>query len=171
MAVAGSAVTLTLASAVTAGQTVTVSYTKGTNPLKDLASNDAPGLTDEAVRNSRTAPAAPTNFSASAGNGYVTLVWAAPASDADITHHEYRHETDGSYPADWTRIPNSAPGETNQAGFTVRGLTNDTAYTFELRAVNGSVAGAAGPRRGRQRRCGPRRSGRRPRTSISGAPP
>ena len=142
VAVAGSAVTLTLAPAVTAGQTVTVSYTKGTNPLKDLASNDAPALTDEAVRNSRTAPAAPTNFSASPGNGYVTLVWAAPASDADITHHEYRHKTDGSY-ADWTRIPNSAPGETNQAGFTVTGLSNDTAYTFELRAVNGSVAGAA----------------------------
>ena len=142
VAIAGSAVTLTLASAVTAGQTVTVSYTKGTNPLKDLASNDAPALTDEAARNSRTAPAAPTNFSASPGNGSVTLVWAAPASDADITHHEYRHKTDGSY-SDWTRIPNSAPGETNQAGFTVTGLTNDTAYTFELRAVNGSVAGAA----------------------------
>ena len=141
VAVAGSAVTLTLASAVTAGQTVSVSYTKGTNPLKDLASNDAPALTDEAARNSRTAPAAPTNFSASGGNGDVTLVWDAPASDADITHHEYRHKTDGSY-ASWTRIPDSAPGETNQAGFTVTGLTNDTAYTFELRAVNGSVAGA-----------------------------
>ena len=170
VAVAGSAVTLTLASAVTSGQTVTVSYTKGTNPLKDLASNDAPALTDEAVRNSRTAPAAPTNFSASAGNGYVTLVWDAPASDADITHHEYRHKTDGSYPANWTRISNSAPGETNQAGFRVTGLSNDTAYTFELRAVNGSVAGAA-VETGPATPVRPRRPGRRPRTSISGAPP
>ena len=143
VAVAGSAVTLTLASAVTSGQTVTVSYTKGTNPLKDLASNDAPGLTDEAVRNSRTAPAAPTNFSASAGSGSVTLVWDAPASDADITRHEYRYKTDGSYPANWTRIPNSAPGGENASRFRVTGLSNDTAYTFELRAVNGSVAGAA----------------------------
>ena len=143
VAVAGNAVTLTLASAVTAGQTVTVSYTKGTNPLKDLASNDAPGLTDEAVRNSRTAPAAPTNFSASAGNGYVTLVWDAPASDADITRHEYRHKTGASYPANWTRIPNSAPGGANASRFRVTGLSNDTAYTFQVRAVNGSVAGAA----------------------------
>ena len=143
VAVAGSAVTLTLASAVTAGQTVTVSYTKGTNPLKDLASNDAPGLTDEAVRNSRTAPAAPTNFSASAGNGSVTLVWDAPASDADITRHEYRHKTGASYPANWTRIPNSAPGGANASRFRVTGLSNDTAYTFQVRAVNGSVAGAA----------------------------
>ena len=143
VAVAGSAVTLTLASAVTSGQTVTVSYTKGTNPLKDLASNDAPGLTDEAVRNSRTAPAAPTNFSASAGNGYVTLVWDAPASDADITRHEYRHKTGASYPANWTRIPNSAPGGANASRFRVTGLSNDTAYTFQVRAVNGSVAGAA----------------------------
>ncbi len=143
VAVAGNAVTLTLASAVTAGQTVTVSYTKGTNPLKDLASNDAPRLTDEAVRNSRTAPAAPTNFSASAGNGYVTLVWDAPASDADITRHEYRHKTGASYPANWTRIPNSAPGGANASRFRVTGLSNDTAYTFQVRAVNGSVAGAA----------------------------
>ena len=73
----------------------------------------------------------------------MTLVWDAPASDADITHHEFRYKTDGSYPAKWTRIPNSAPGETNQAGFTVPELSNDTAYTFELRAMNGSGAGAA----------------------------
>ena len=142
VAVAGSAVTLTLASAVTGRRTVTVSYTKGTNPLKDLASNDAPGLTDEAVRNSRTTPLAPTNLSALAGNGSVTLVWDAPASDADITRHEYRYKTGGSYPAQWMRIPNSAPGGANAARYRVTGLTNDTAYTFQVRAVNGSIEGA-----------------------------
>ena len=143
VAVNGKKVTLTLASAVTGRRTVTVSYTKGTNPLKDLASNDAPGLTDEAVRNSRTTPVAPPNLSASAGNGYVTLVWDAPASDADITRHEYRFKTGGSYPASWTRIPNSAPGDANASRFMVPGLTNDTAYIFQVRAVNGSIDGAA----------------------------
>ena len=142
VAVNGKKVTLTLASAVTGRRTVTVSYTKGTNPLKDLASNDAPGLTDEAVRNSRTTPVAPPNLSASAGNGYVTLVWDAPASDADITRHEYRFKTGGSYPASWTRIPDSAPGGANASRVMVPGLTNDTAYTFQVRAVNGSIDGA-----------------------------
>ncbi len=142
VAVNGKKVTLTLASAVTGRRTVTVSYTKGTNPLKDLASNDAPGLTDEAVRNSRTTPVAPANLSASAGNGYVTLVWDAPASDADITRHEYRFKTGGSYPAQWMRIPDSAPGGANASRVMVPGLTNDTAYTFQVRAVNGSIDGA-----------------------------
>ena len=142
VAVDGKKVTLTLASAVTGRPTVTVSYTQGTNPLKDLASNDAPGLTDEAVRNSRTTPLAPPNLSASAGNGYVTLVWDAPASDADITRHEYRFKTGGSYPAQWMRIPDSAPGGANASRVMVPGLTNDTAYTFQVRAVNGSIDGA-----------------------------
>ena len=143
VAVNGKMVTLTLASAVTGRRTVTVSYTKGTNPLKDLASNDAPGLTDEAVRNSRTTPVAPANLSASAGNGYVTLVWDAPASDADITRHEYRFKTGGNYPAQWMRIPDSAPGGANASRVMVPGLTNDTAYTFQVRAVNGSIEGVA----------------------------
>ena len=143
LALTDSAVTLTLAPAVRAGQTVTVSYTKGTNPLKDLGSNDAPGLTDQSVMNNTiaTAPAMPTGFLATAGRGSVTLRWDAPASDADITRHEYRYKTDGSYPADWTPIPDSAPGGANAARYRVRGLTSDTAYTFELRAVNDGDAG------------------------------
>ena len=257
VAIAGSAVTLTLASAVTAGQIVAASYTKGTNPLKDLASNDAPGLTGQSVTNNtqdrtppeitavqvvasgllvdfdfsedhdlpapipqaltdafsvtvdgaarpitsasregnagmslavspkiyqgqtvtvsydqsaagadalddadgnklasfedlavlnnstQVVPAMPTGILATAGRGSVTLRWDAPASDADITRHEYRYKTDGSYPADWTPIPDSAPGGANAARYRVRGLTSDTAYTFELRAVNDGDAGDA----------------------------
>ena len=52
VAISGSAVTLTLASAVTAGQTVTVSYTvPDTNPIQDAAGNGAAALTNEAVTN------------------------------------------------------------------------------------------------------------------------
>ena len=140
-----SAVRLVLASAVRAGETVTVSYTKGTNPLKDLASNEAPALTDQAVTNNtvRTPPAKVTGLSATRGVVSVTLLWDAPASDADITHHEYRFKTDGSYPATWTPIPNSAPGGANEAGYRVEDLTADTAHTFELRAVNDAGAGDA----------------------------
>ena len=142
---ADSAVRLVLASAVRAGETVTVSYTKGTNPLKDLGSNDAPALTDQAVTNNTVAipPAEVTGFSAKRGVVSVTLRWDAPASDADITHHEYRYKTTGSYPATWTEIPNSAPGGANEAGYRVEDLTADTAYTFELRAANDAGGGDA----------------------------
>ena len=54
VSISGSVVTLTLASAVTAGQTVTVSYTKpSTNPIKDLSGKEADSFTDE---NAPTAP-------------------------------------------------------------------------------------------------------------------
>jgi uncharacterized repeat protein (TIGR02059 family) len=50
--IAGSTVTLTLASPVVAGNTVTVAYTKpGTNPLQDVAGNDAVNLAATSVSN------------------------------------------------------------------------------------------------------------------------
>ena len=52
VAVSGRTVTLTLASAVTAGQAVTMSYTVPTsNPIQDAAGNDAGALTNRAVTN------------------------------------------------------------------------------------------------------------------------
>ena len=77
----------------------------------------------------------PTGLTATAGDGQVTFSWDAPASGSGVTHHEYRFKTDGSY-GGWTTIANSAPGETNAAGFTVTGLTNGTAHTFQLHAAD-----------------------------------
>ena len=79
-------------------------------------------------------PAAPTGLSATAGNGRVALAWNAQASDAVITHHEYRYKTDSDYQDNWKAIPFSAPGGFNEDGFTVTGLDNGTAHTFQLRA-------------------------------------
>ena len=90
-----------------------------------------------------TTPAAPTGFTAMVGNAQVTLGWDAPASGSGVTRHEYRQKTTGSYPATWTQITNSGVGGANQAGFTVTGLTNEVAHTFELRAANASGEGAA----------------------------
>ena len=92
----------------------------------------------------RELPDAPTGFEAAVGNAQVGLTWDAPASGANITRHEFRQKTGGgSYPTTWTAIATSAPGGTNQASFTVTGLTNEIAHTFELRAVNDSGGGAA----------------------------
>ena len=92
-------------------------------------------------------PTPPTNFSVTPGNTQVALSWDAPSS-SDVTGHEFRYKTGGSYPAAWTAIANSAAGGVNEASHTVPSLTNQVAYTFELHAVNASgnsAAAAAGP--------------------------
>ena len=92
----------------------------------------------------RELPDAPTGFEAGVGNAQVDLTWDAPATGANITRHEYRFKTGGgSYPTTWTQIAMSAPGGTNQASYTVTGLTNEIAHTFELRAWNDSGGSAA----------------------------
>ena len=86
VAVAGSSTVLTLASAVEAGETVTVSYTvpagPNANPLRDLAGNEAAGFSDGAVTNA-TAPGntAPTGLPAIEGTARVGETLAASATD------------------------------------------------------------------------------------------
>ena len=61
VSVSGRAVTLTLASAVTAGQEVTVTYTvPGTNPIRDAAGNAAEGLSNDPARNATPDTTSPT---------------------------------------------------------------------------------------------------------------
>ena len=60
VSISGSAVTLTLATAVTSGQTVTVSYTvPASNPVQEASGPDALALTDQAVTNNTGATDAP----------------------------------------------------------------------------------------------------------------
>ena len=151
--VAGGALVLTPASGIYKGQTVVVSYDKseaGSNPIADLADNELESFTTgsggvDAVANFSTARSvsAPTNFTAGVGNAQVTLSWDAPASDSDITRHEYDFKTTGGYPETWTQIPNSGVGGANEDGHTVTGLTNEVAHTFQLRAVKDGGFGTA----------------------------
>ena len=93
------------------------------------------------LRRAAAAPDAPIDFTATAGDAHVALAWKAAASDSGVTGYEYRYKTGGDYPANWTPIANSGLDEANESGFTVKGLTNGTDYTFELRAVIGDVKG------------------------------
>ena len=100
-----------------------------------------------------TAPGAPQNFEATAGDEEVTLSWGAPASDggAAITEYEYRYSAGSAVAADttWTDVTDgSDDGDStaDEIGVTISGLTNDTEYAFEVRAVNSAGEGtAAGP--------------------------
>ena len=86
---------------------------------------------------------APQNFAAAPGDTQVVLSWDAPASDSGVTKHQYRQKAGTGTYEDWADIANSAAGEANVGGFTVTGLTNETAYTFELRRFIGTSEGAA----------------------------
>ncbi len=55
--ISGTVVTLTLSTAVEHGDTgIRVSYTPGTNPIRDVVGNDALGITNQAVTNTTDAP-------------------------------------------------------------------------------------------------------------------
>ena len=88
VAVSGSAVTLTLASAVASDDTVTVSYTVPAEAdaarIEDAAGNDAAGLTGQAVTNETpTANEAPTGAPSITGTAQVGDVLTASISDIE----------------------------------------------------------------------------------------
>ncbi len=90
------------------------------------------------------APAAPTSFTATAGNARVALAWADPGN-SDISDYQFRQgaglTSDSTFSwGAWTDIASSGATTT---GHTVTGLTNGTEYSFQVRAVVGTVLGAA----------------------------
>ena len=86
-------------------------------------------------------PTVPRNLTAKEGDREVALRWKLPRSynDIELTGYQYRARgRGGAWRPDWTRVPDS---EATTRSYTVTGLTNDTAYTFEVRAVNDAGAG------------------------------
>ena len=86
-----------------------------------------------------TVPISSISLRANSGNGQVTLSWSTPdnSGGATIVRYEYRWGESGGEFSDWVRV---APAE---RAATVRNLTNDTEYAFEVRAVNALGYGMA----------------------------
>ena len=84
---------------------------------------------------------APTSFNAARGDEQVTLTWTAATAPAGqtIASYEYQHvASSGTFADSWTNVGNVTTA-------TVTGLTNGTAYKFEVRAVsNTGATGNAG---------------------------
>ena len=129
-----------LYSPVQAGETVTVSYTvPATNPVQDLSGNRAAAITNLPVSNNTpaTAPPAPTNLTAQAGDRSVALTWTTSGNGgSSITKHQYQEKIESGLFGNWMNISNSAEGQTNANSYTVPNRTNGTTYTYKVRAVN-----------------------------------
>jgi FtsP/CotA-like multicopper oxidase with cupredoxin domain len=80
-----------------------------------------------------TVPGAPTNVTAVAGNARVTVSFAAPASNGGSAITSYTV----------TASPGGRTASGNVRQLTVTGLTNNTTYTFTVRASNVMGAGPA----------------------------
>ena len=75
----------------------------------------------------QTVPGAPTNLVAEATDGAVVLTWEAPEADGGSAITDYQYGINGR---GWTSI------DSTDTIHTVTGLVNDTAYVFQVRAVN-----------------------------------
>ena len=100
----------------------------------------AGGLASDRSRSVRVTvpvPAKPV-VTAEAGDGQVTLRWTNPY-DVSITGYQVKQDT-----VAWTAIESTAiETDANTLSHTVTGLTNGTAYTFQIRVMQGAVAGDA----------------------------
>ena len=109
------------------------------NPLFTAGSPSSVTLT---ILDDDAGPSAPQNLTANAGNARATLEWDHPTSYDEIatTNYQYRHDGGSGTWTSWTGIPG---GDAQTTSYTVTGLTNDTTYTFEVRAVNDNHNGTA----------------------------
>ncbi|NCA12000.1 fibronectin type III domain-containing protein [bacterium] len=80
-----------------------------------------------------TLPAAPTSLTADGGNGSATLTWSAPTNTGGsaITDYSIQYSANGG--TTWSTFSDSISAVTSSV---ITGLTNGTAYTFRVAAVN-----------------------------------
>ena len=147
-AISGSAVRLLLASMVTEGQAVSVSYAKpDSGGLQDPSGNAVESFTGQTVRNTVRPPSGPptdvTVTGATAGS--LSVSWRAPA-ESTVTDYDIRYYAGSADPADdadWVEA--GEPGGHDHTGTAttavIDGLTASTAYRVQVRAANGASVG------------------------------
>ncbi|WP_219835403.1 S-layer homology domain-containing protein [Paenibacillus sp. R14(2021)] len=90
-------------------------------------------ISNAAVLTVHTAPSAPTNLVATAGNGQATLTFTAPSNNGGSAITGYKV----------TSTPGNITVQGTASPITVTGLTNGTAYTFTVKAINSVGSSAA----------------------------
>ena len=101
---------------------------------------------DVAVTVANQAPSAPTSLTATSGDASVALSWTSGGNGGSpITKWEYARKEGNNAFGSWTDIcvTSGNAGCPSTTSHTLTGLTNGTAYTFKVRAVNAIGNGAA----------------------------
>ena len=104
-------------------------YTFSLRALNGGTDAGAAATVDATPRAAVTAPSAPRNLEAEAGDTVVRITWDPPADDggSDLTAYQMR----GGLQTTWATIPATETGPANFSS-----LENGQEYTFEVRAVN-----------------------------------
>ena len=136
---AATTVVLTMGTAIAAGETVSVAYTKpASNALADAASNKVATFTGQAAPNRPAAPA----VSLSAGDGKLTATWAAPAPPCNggsaITDYDVQWKTVSQT---WDEAETAGQSDTATSPYEITGLTNGIEHTVRVRAANAAGDG------------------------------
>ena len=150
--VSGSAVTLTLASAVESGDTVTADYTVPTgesaNKLQDASGNAAESFSGQAVTNNtassgtaRSAPApppgSPTSLKVSRHeSGKLLASWSAPNSGPTPTGYTLQWKESGD---DWNDADDVSEASVKGTSHVITGLTDGVRYAMRVIAYKGDA--------------------------------
>ncbi|MDA9116446.1 fibronectin type III domain-containing protein [Planktomarina temperata] len=121
----------------TSSPVVITGLTNGTSySIKLRAVNSAGNGAESAAVTSTPATTsdAPTALVATAGDGQVSVAFTAPSNDGGAAITDYQYELDDS--GTWTSA------STATSPVVITGLTNGTAYSIKLRAVNSAGNGA-----------------------------
>jgi hypothetical protein len=105
----------------------------------ELVAASGGGSGEDALLRSLFVPPAPTGVSASAGNAQATVSWTAPSgvlAQAPVTDYAVQFQPAGG---SWQTF---SDGTSTATSATVTGLTNGTAYTFRVAAVNAVGTGS-----------------------------
>jgi len=81
-----------------------------------------------------TAPSVPTGFSATSGNGQVTLIWNAVSGAT--SYNVYMASVTGVTKTNYTSLTGGAESASVSSPYVQTGLTNGTTYYFVVTAVN-----------------------------------
>ena len=93
-------------------------------------------------------PDAPRHLTAVAGDRQLTLSWERPANNGSpLTRYQHRRSVDGgaTWSPDWSRQTIIPRSDSTTTSHVFGGLTNGTAYTFDIRALNGPAQVTATP--------------------------
>ena len=128
---------------VTTGLANDTEYSFQVIAVNDIGESAPSNIASATPTSGAQTPLPPRNLDVDPGHEKVTLNWDVSLSDrgSTITGYEYRYKVTAAVsPWDdnsWTPIDSSAPGESYETRHEVSSLTNDTEYSFQVRAVNG----------------------------------